>query len=244
MVNFSERSFKLELLDNPDIPAADLYQNLKELEFINTHLGGHKVTLQGIKKLVTDKRKVYHIVDVGCGGGDTLLKMAQWAKKNGFRIRFTGVDMKEDCLNYARKHCQDYPEISFINSDYRDTAFEDADVIVSALFCHHLDSQQFEEFLHWQAKNAQIGFVINDLHRNILAYKSIELLTNLFSKSYLVKNDAKLSVLRGFSRNDLETTFKTSEMKTKIFSYQILWKWAFRWLIIGLTNPPTKFNKE
>jgi hypothetical protein len=50
----------------------------------------------------------------------------------------------------------------------------------------------------------------------------------LFSKSYLVKNDAPLSVLRGFSRNE----WKILMEKAGIKNYKIKWKWAFRWLIL------------
>jgi hypothetical protein len=41
-----------------------------------------------------------------------------------------------------------------------------------------------------------------------------------------VKNDAKLSVLRGFSKNDLLQIFASYQ------NASIAWKWAFRWQII------------
>ena len=77
-------------------------------------------------------------------------------------------------------------------------------------------------------QNAEKGFFIADLHRHPLAYYSIKLLTGLFSKSYLVKNDAPLSVLRGFSRKEWEALLAQPGIK----NYSIRWKWAFRWLII------------
>jgi hypothetical protein len=43
-----------------------------------------------------------------------------------------------------------------------------------------------------------------------------------------VKNDAPLSVLRGFKKKELEEVLK----KAGITDYSIHWKWAFRWLII------------
>ena len=77
-------------------------------------------------------------------------------------------------------------------------------------------------------QNAEKGFFIADLHRHPLAYYSIKWLTGLFSKSYLVKNDAPLSVLRGFSRKEWESLLTKAGIK----NYSIRWKWAFRWLII------------
>ncbi|HZK64528.1 MAG TPA: SAM-dependent methyltransferase, partial [Puia sp.] len=57
---------------------------------------------------------------------------------------------------------------------------------------------------------------------------AIRILTALFSRSYLVKNDAPLSVLRGFKKNDLVAILD----KAGIRDYSIRWQWAFRWLII------------
>jgi len=69
---------------------------------------------------------------------------------------------------------------------------------------------------------------VNDLHRHFLAYNSIKILSRIFSKSYLVKNDAPLSVLRGFSKEELQNILQ----KAAVHSVQLNWKWAFRWLLI------------
>jgi hypothetical protein len=54
------------------------------------------------------------------------------------------------------------------------------------------------------------------------------LLTRLFSKSYLVKNDAPLSVLRGFTKKEWLKYLK----KAGATHYAVKWKWAFRHQII------------
>jgi hypothetical protein len=77
-------------------------------------------------------------------------------------------------------------------------------------------------------EQSSIGFFINDLHRHVLAYQSIRLLVSLFSRSYLVKNDAPLSVLRGFRRAE----WKEVLHRAGIGHYTLKWKWAFRWLLI------------
>ncbi|MDB5252932.1 MAG: methyltransferase protein, partial [Flaviaesturariibacter sp.] len=84
--------------------------------------------------------------------------------------------------------------------------------------------------LQWLRENCCRGFFINDLHRHPLAYHSIRLLTRAFSRSYLVKNDAPLSVLRGFSRSDWLRVLG----RARISPVGIQWKWAFRWLITSI----------
>jgi hypothetical protein len=80
----------------------------------------------------------------------------------------------------------------------------------------------------WMHENSRSGFFINDLHRHPLAYHSIRLLTCFFSKSYLVKHDAPLSVLRGFKKKEMEELLNSAGIQ----HYKIQWKWAFRWLVI------------
>jgi hypothetical protein len=76
-------------------------------------------------------------------------------------------------------------------------------------------------------QNSQLGFFINDLHRHWMAYYSIKLLTRLFSKSYLVKNDAPLSVHRGFKKKEWNAIFTEAGIR----NFSCKWRWAFRWLI-------------
>jgi hypothetical protein len=102
------------------------------------------------------------------------------------------------------------------------------DIIFSSLFCHHFTDEELVFQLKWMHENAGMGFFINDLQRHWLAYYLIKILTNLFSKSYLVKNDACLSVARGFIKKDWQRLFSNSE----IINFQIQWKWAFRFLIL------------
>ncbi len=76
--------------------------------------------------------------------------------------------------------------------------------------------------------NSIKGFFINDLHRHPLAYYSIKLLTTVFSKSYLVKNDAPLSVARGFKASEWKKILKSAGIN----NYRVNWKWAFRHLVV------------
>src|SRR4249920_691138 len=72
MINLSTRSAKKELLDNEFIPFADIRQNMKELNMVNRYLGGHQITISGIKELMPQPSagKPVTICEIGCGGGD------------------------------------------------------------------------------------------------------------------------------------------------------------------------------
>jgi 2-polyprenyl-3-methyl-5-hydroxy-6-metoxy-1,4-benzoquinol methylase len=227
---FSTRSYEAELLDAPDIPKSLLFQNLRELNFINKVLGGHAITLSGVKELVKDRNHTYRIVDIGCGGGDALKEIAKWTRKNGFKAELTGVDMNSDCIDFMRSACKEYPEINGRVADYREYLKQNPqiDIIHCSLFCHHLTDEQLIELFQYMQSHSRAGFVINDLHRNWFAYYSIKMLTRLLNGSALVKNDAPVSVLRGFKKNELLDLLR----KAKVNNATVEWRWAFRYLTL------------
>ena len=233
MISLNTRSYQKELLDRSDIPFEDIRQNMKELDFINTRLGGHRISTDGISALLsnTNKQKV-DIVEIGCGGGDNLRAIKRWALKNKIEVQLTGVDINVACIDYARQ-LDDNDGIRFIHSDYREVNFtKQPQIIFSSLFCHHFTDEELIQQLQWMKRQSTTGFFINDLHRHPLAYYSIKLLTGLFSKSYLVKNDAPLSVNRGFKKEDWIRLFSLA----KIENFNCRWRWAFRWLIVCKCN--------
>jgi len=236
MINLRVRSYQKELLDNLDIPFADIRQNMKELNTINSYLGGHLITISGIKKIVRTfpNDKPITVCEIGCGGGDNLKAIEKWCISNSIKVNFIGIDIKAACIEFAQ---QQYPDLNakWITADYQDVQFNDnkPDIIFSSLFCHHFTNESILNILRWMKANAGRGFFINDLHRHWLAYYSIQIITHIFSASYLVKNDAPLSVARGFNRKEWRKMIETAG----ITNGSIQWKWAFRHLIIYIAIP-------
>lgn len=227
MTSFRVRSYQKELLDSNDIPFADIKRNMEELEIINSYLGGHDITINGLKQFTQPNDKPLHVVEIGCGGGDNLRALKKRAIQKGHQLNLSGIDINPDCIQFARSQ-EENDGISFTCSDYRDARFDEKpNIIFSSLFCHHFNNEELIWMLQWMQNNSSNGFFINDLHRHPLAFYSIKLLTGLFSKSYLVKNDAPLSVLRGFTRKEWEDLFHAA----RISNFKCTWKWAFRWLI-------------
>ena len=228
MIDFSQRSYKKELLDENNIPFKDIQQNMKELNFINTYLGGHAITIQGFKQLSGTKKSV-SICEIGCGGSDNLNAIYHWSEKNNIQINFTGIDINPNCITYAQKTTT-IPNIRLISSDYRKVNFGNSNpnIIFSSLFCHHFIDEELIEMMKWMKANCTLGFFINDLHRHPIAYYFIKNVTALFSGSYMVKNDAPLSVLRGFKKTEWKSILQQAGIK----NYTIKWMWAFRYLIV------------
>jgi SAM-dependent methyltransferase len=253
MPNLKNRSYQAELIDDLNLSNEALRQNLEELATINKWLGGNEVTISGLKQALnkTTIKQVnssiggqganinspiggqgaLKIADIGCGGGDMLKLMANWAYKNRIEATFIGIDANQFMIDFAKQRTSNFENISYIKQDAFSEKIKnlDLDIATMTLFCHHFTENQLIELFSNLRKNCNTGLIINDLHRHWLAYYSISWLTHLFSKSYLVKNDARLSVWRGFHKNELVDILQ----KAGFEHFSIKWRWAFRWQIVA-----------
>ena len=220
-------------MDDLDCAGETLNQTLKELELINRWLGGNQVTIKGIEKLLSAlpvQPQQLEIADVGCGGGDMLNLVADWARKSGIEVKLYGVDANPNVVAYARENSKRYPEITYeaLNIFSQEFQQRQFDIILCTLFTHHFEDRPLVALFQTMYRQSRLGVVINDLHRHWLAYWSILVITRYFSNSVMVKNDAPISVKRGFLRSELAAITRSAA----IDQFQINWRWAFRWQLI------------
>ena len=233
---FKQRATQAELMDDLNLSNEALRRNLDELEIINKWLGGNAVVTNALNKILSkDKSKTISgsplkIADLGCGGGDILREVANWAKQKKITVNLTGIDANSFMVEYATQKCAHFPNIQVLQENIFASEFKQRkfDIIICSLFCHHFTDKQLVQLFRQLYQQVRVAVIINDLHRHPLAYYSIKWLTKLFSRSYLVRNDAPLSVLRAFRKSEIQVILAAAG----ITNYTLRWLWAFRWQII------------
>jgi len=219
-------------MDDLTSAGPEMRQTLHELKMVNKLLGGNKVLTQGLSKIIRRyPQSHYNIADIGCGGGDMVRVMAEWAKKQNISITVHALDANPNIIEMAKVNLKDLPNVKFHTADVFDDLFaqEKMDIITCTLFTHHFTDEELIKMFSGFKRRAKLGLIINDLHRHPFAYYSIKYITRLFSKSAMVKNDGPLSVLRSFKSYDLKSLLHLSGWK----KYSIRWFWAFRWQVIA-----------
>ena len=173
LISTKYRSQLPEIMDEFDFDGKELEKVLKNIDQINVALGGNRVTIDGIKKLIKKyPQKNYTIVDVGCGSGASLRKLAKWASRQPQEFKFIGIDANPECINIAKKASIGIENLTFKCLNVFSNEFRkiNVDIFVSTLTLHHFKDQALVELMQTLQHQAKIGIVINDLQRSKIAY--------------------------------------------------------------------------
>lgn len=226
------RSEDEEIMDDFSLEGQELQEALDKIASINQLLGGNKLTLQGVEQLFQKyPASVCKIVDVGCGNGDMLRALADYAKDRNVQVQLIGIDANAFTINYAQKLSENYPMISYQCEDIFSEVYSQMrfDIILCTLTLHHFKNNQIDYLVDLFSKQSRIGVVINDLHRSKLAYRLFLSVCLIFRLNRMSKEDGLVSILRGFKKKELLAFSKKINVSKQI----IQWKWAFRyqWII-------------
>ena len=227
---FQVRTDKAEIMDDFELKGHELEVVLNDLNNVNKRLGGYKITINGIRKLLPLQKRPLKIADIGCGSGENLRQIAKWAKRKNISVELIGIDANLNSINLAESLSAEFDNIKYFQQDVFDKKFSQHqfDITCLSLTLHHFKDDAIKKLLPILYKNSNLGVVINDLQRHWLAYVLFHLYSLLLMKSNIAKHDGKVSILRGFKRNELEA-FSTF-VKPK--HLHLKWCWAFRYLCI------------
>ena len=232
-INTQYRTQETEIMDDFSLQGEELRSALDQIAKINQFLGGNKLTLEGIKKLLknTDVSQTIVIADIGCGNGDMLRMLARYGQKNNINFKLIGIDANAFTINHARILSNDFKNIEYQCMDIFSEEFTTIhyDIVLCTLTLHHFSDKEIIDIITIFNKNATMGIVINDLHRSKLAYVLFELICFVFNLNNMGRKDGLVSILRGFKKRELEAFSKKINLKNDTIN----WKWAFRyqWLI-------------
>jgi 2-polyprenyl-3-methyl-5-hydroxy-6-metoxy-1,4-benzoquinol methylase len=232
IINTKNRSEAIEIMDDFDMKGDVLQKTLDQIASINQFLGGNKITIQGVEKLINKrKNRKITIIDVGCGNGDILRELSSLAQKKGYIFELIGIDANQFSIDYAIKLSEKYPNITYQCLDIFEDKFLNlkCDILVCTLTLHHFKNDEILKLMKLFYNNSSIGVLINDLHRNMLAYRLFQALSNVFNLNHMSKQDGLISILKGFKKQEIITFCKQLNFQ----QYVINWRWAFRyeWII-------------
>jgi 2-polyprenyl-3-methyl-5-hydroxy-6-metoxy-1,4-benzoquinol methylase len=203
-MDLSRRDAELiELMDDPDCDPAALERTYARFALVNRVVAGWRgVYRSRIRPRLSASRETT-LVDVGSGGGDVPLALARWARRDGLRLRVTGIDPDPRAAAFTRDLPPD-PDVAFLRASSADLVADGRrfDLVTSNHVLHHLDDAAFDALLADSAALAPRA-IHSDIARSRLAYAAYGPLSRLVARGSFVHVDGLRSIRRSWTPAEL-----------------------------------------
>lgn len=201
--DFRKRAQLTEMMDEP-CSRAEMRACLYDLARLNQWFRGYAPVLWWLESLHLQTRaKPVRILDVGCGGGDGLRRVARWAQARKVSVELVGLDLNPDAVAIAAEAgTLDLP-VEWVCSDvFSFEAKEPFDLVMSSLFTHHLSDTDVVRFVQWMERQAALSWFVNDLSRAPIPYYLLMVFSKAAGLHRFCQHDGPVSIARAFVRED------------------------------------------
>lgn len=160
-----------ELMDDPDCDPRALAATYRRFGLVNRLVSawGH-VYRTRVRAELRALGRPARVLDLGCGGGDVVVRLASLAARDGLDVEWVGADPDPRALEAAR--ARERSGVRFIAQGSREllAAGERFDLVLSNHVLHHLDAEGLRQFAD-DSRALSRGRVLHaDIARGRLAY--------------------------------------------------------------------------
>lgn len=220
LLDFRHRAQLTELMDEP-CSREELRACLRDLAKVNRWMLGHRPLLRWLGTVASPASGPLRILDVGCGYGDGLRRVARWAKARGIAVELIGLDVNRDAVAIAAEATPAAYNIAWIDSDvFAHAPCEPIHLVVSSLFTHHLEERDIVRYLQWMERHATLGWFVNDLSRAAVPYHFFRIFSKLTNLHRFVQHDGPVSVARAFQFDDWQRMCAAAGLRESDVSIQ------------------------
>jgi SAM-dependent methyltransferase len=223
-----DRIYQVELLDAGAGTEEDVARNLLDLRRVNRWLGGLRAVLGAFRRELGKADHHISVLDVGTGSADIPEAISRWCGQQGLTSAITAVDNSFRNLRIARQHFGLSKTVDLVQADSGSLPFPDRtfDFVTASMFLHHFRDEDVVRHLSDFARLARRAIIVNDLVRDLVPYYFTRLLGPITTTSFLTRNDAPVSVLRGFTVADLTRYATCAGLENvslrRVFPYRVL----------------------
>ncbi len=192
-----------ELMDAPGLPEAEVAAAYRVLRRVNRQLGNLRSLRRELRRHLDEDRPgpgPITVLDVGSGSGD--LPEAIRRHLEGRRIAATVVALDRDptAVRLAGRN-----PLGVVRGDAMRLPLADRsiDLVTAVKFAHHFRGPALARLVSEMARVARRRVVVLDIRRHWLAYWGFVAWSRAFTTNRLVRHDGPLSVLRGFTPEEL-----------------------------------------
>jgi 2-polyprenyl-3-methyl-5-hydroxy-6-metoxy-1,4-benzoquinol methylase len=216
MTSLAVRAIAEEMMDAEDLDPATYAAVVSDLAKVNVVTMAARPTLDFLAR-GTAGLKRFKLLDVGYGDGDMLRRIARWAAQRGIEAELVGIDLNPRSAMAAVAHTSPDLAIDWRTGDYADLDDQGWDFVISSLVAHHMSHEQLIAFLRFMDREAQRGWLVNDLHRHRFAHWGFPILARLFGWHPIVRHDGTLSVARSYRPAEWPPILAQAQVDARVY---------------------------
>lgn len=213
------RIYEEEKLDAGEGSDEDVAQSLSDLRRINRFLGGKRVVLRALSSCLNGaSADGVSLLDVGTGSGDIPMAAAAYCRARGLEPFVAAVDISERNLRVSRTRLSLGTDVHLVQANSLTLPFapRSFDFVTASLFLHHFRDDDVVRLLSDFGRIARRAVIINDLIRNLVPYYFTRIAGPILASSFLTRNDAPVSVLRGFTTGEMNDLASRAGLRNRV----------------------------
>ncbi|WP_457099585.1 methyltransferase domain-containing protein [Microbacterium sp. P5_E9] len=194
-----------ELMDDPACDPQRLAATLRRFDTVNRLVSGWgDVYRSRLRPHLASLGRPARVLDLGCGGGDLLVRLSRLATRDGLEVDWVGADPDRRAIAVAQE--RRVPGVSFRCTDAAALSREGErfDAVVSNHVLHHLADSDLRKFAD-QSLALSDGIVVHsDIRRSRLAYGLYAVAVTPFAPGTFLRTDGLRSIRRSYRADELE----------------------------------------
>lgn len=213
-----------EMMDDPDCDPAELRNTYRQFALVNSMISRwryiyRKIIYPGLRDLDGPGS----LLDIGFGGGDIPLKLAQWSANDNMDLTVTAIDNDRRAFQFIQER-ETPANCRFRHAGSGELLQEDRrfDFVVSNHLLHHLDSKAFEDVLYESRKLSRRMVIFNDIKRSDTGYLLFNLLSRPVFRSSFITADGLTSIRRSYTYRELSEKAPEGWRVSRLFPFRLL----------------------
>ena len=201
-----QRQLRPELMDQPGLDPQAHQAALLGLARINALTRSASCFFPAIRRLASQNPpRRLRILDVACGGGDTVRAISRLGRREGIDLEVHGCDISDEAVALANQSARAQGlDAHFFQADAIGAPLPGGyHLITTSLFLHHLRESDAETLLRSMAAATLDQLLVHDLIRSHLDLLLTWIGTRLLSRSPIVHIDGPLSVGGAFQPEEV-----------------------------------------
>ncbi len=223
-----ERATQLkELADAPDCNKETLYNTYTQFKLLNLLFSQWRSVYElYIRPMLKSENRTLTLLDIGCGGGDIALTIAEWAARDNLSLEITAIDTDLRAINFVNNLSNPH-KVKFQHASTKDLLAQNKsfDLVISNHLIHHLGSSELQEIMAEAEHLGNKMVIFNDVERSDILYLCFSLLTLLikpFFPSSFIWIDGPRSIQRSYSRAELMAIAADNWQVKRLFFSRLL----------------------